>query len=725
MTGALCGWVSPLLFKHSMVDEDLAYAQDIRQQFLEQVKCLEQRTECQSSLLNELQDFYKRRADIEVDYSKNLDKLNKHLLAKQKADRQKREGWSNFSLYNHYLQAIEEVKSEAKCRAALADLYINHVSVKLTNQAEELQRISKKCREISVVAQQEILRVLGELHTAMKTYQLCQAASWTAENKVRAVEAQKCKYEESNPKKIGRRRHRFLEKEYERKNDKFKEFQLKALKAKNEYLLCIDAANAALHKYFADDLSDLLDCMDVGFEEWLKYLLSTLTDCRQAVVDSDQRYVQSCCNFARDLDHRIDKRRFLDANHSTFMLPRKFEFKAHFSDIEAPHRVRSQKSFQEDYTQRYCQISQRLMQLKTETEEVWKTLETAEKTLMDIQKLPEMKWSDLFACHSTCKHQTAGPTSITASYVNTSNNFSSTTTNNPVINNSSGSATNEISRRNSCRETEASQQKRKQDLYEIEDYYLQNHGLVIIFQKAGSFEHSRSQSINGGDSGAIAHCPLSGSALPSGVSTTTTASNSGGFLESSPSPNPNSDSSYAGPAVPAGAVRTRRKKRIGVSAQAHNRKRPKLFGGSIEEYVEMTGQDIPLIIRSCVRMLSLHDFFSTCICSLFLGLHHQGVFRVSGSQIEINSFRDSFEKGEDPLSDIADSSDVNSVAGVLKLYFRELREPLFPIFMFDQFVECSRIENKDEFARTVRELVLTLPRPVFVVMRYIFAFLNQ
>jgi len=91
------------------------------------------------------------------------------------------------------------------------------------------------------------------------------------------------------------------------------------------------------------------------------------------------------------------------------------------------------------------------------------------------------------------------------------------------------------------------------------------------------------------------------------------------------------------------------------------------------------------------------------------GLHHQGVFRVSGSQIEINCFRDAFERGyrflitsetiielikktktgEDPLANVTDASDVNSVAGVLKLYFRELREPLFPIFMFDQFVECS------------------------------------
>lgn len=73
-----------------------------------------------------------------------------------------------------------------------------------------------------------------------------------------------------------------------------------------------------------------------------------------------------------------------------------------------------------------------------------------------------------------------------------------------------------------------------------------------------------------------------------------------------------------------------------------------------------------------------------------LGLHHQGIFRVSGSQVEISNFREGFERGEDPLADTTDASDINSVAGVLKLYLRELREPLFPIIYFDHFVTLAR-----------------------------------
>ena len=45
---------------------------------------------------------------------------------------------------------------------------------------------------------------------------------------------------------------------------------------------------------------------------------------------------------------------------------------------------------------------------------------------------------------------------------------------------------------------------------------------------------------------------------------------------------------------------------------------------------------------------------------------------------------------EDPLDEMTDGRDINSVAGVLKLYLRELREPLFPTLMFDEFIACCR-----------------------------------
>lgn len=107
------------------------------------------------------------------------------------------------------------------------------------------------------------------------------------------------------------------------------------------------------------------------------------------------------------------------------------------------------------------------------------------------------------------------------------------------------------------------------------------------------------------------------------------------------------------------------------------------------------------------------------------GLQHQGIFRVSGSQLEVNDIKNSFERGtcyrflimsslwltsavvtlplsclsstnlilyvfsgNDPLTDDESNHDINSVAGVLKLYFRGLENPLFPKERFSDLLAC-------------------------------------
>lgn len=62
---------------------------DIRTQLNEQLRCLDYRMETQISVVGELQDFFRRRAEVELDYSKNLDKLSKSLSARHKEQKQK------------------------------------------------------------------------------------------------------------------------------------------------------------------------------------------------------------------------------------------------------------------------------------------------------------------------------------------------------------------------------------------------------------------------------------------------------------------------------------------------------------------------------------------------------------------------------------------------------------------------------------------------------------
>ncbi|MEQ2279979.1 hypothetical protein AMECASPLE_014844, partial [Ameca splendens] len=137
----------------------------------------------------------------------------------------------------------------------------------------------------------------------------------------------------------------------------------------------------------------------------------------------------------------------------------------------------------------------------------------------------------------------------------------------------------------------------------------------------------------------------------------------------------------------------------------------KLFSGDMLSFIKASGQQIPNIVESCIRFINLY------------GLHHEGIFRVPGSQMEVNGLRDAFERGEDPLSERR--YDLDSVAGVLKLYFRCLENPLFSLDSTSQLLECCQIKDDAERAAHLKAVVSSYPEPVIVVMRYLFAFLHH
>ncbi|CAH6779864.1 Arhgap4 [Phodopus roborovskii] len=139
----------------------------------------------------------------------------------------------------------------------------------------------------------------------------------------------------------------------------------------------------------------------------------------------------------------------------------------------------------------------------------------------------------------------------------------------------------------------------------------------------------------------------------------------------------------------------------------------KLFGGDLEKFIQSSGQPVPLVVESCIRFINLN------------GLQHEGIFRVSGAQARISEIRDAFERGEDPLVNGCTAHDLDSVAGVLKLYFRSLEPPLFPLDMFSELLTSAELEAVGERVEAVSHLLSRLPRPVLVVLRYLFTFLNH
>uniref|UniRef100_A0A8D1J770 Rho GTPase activating protein 4 n=1 Tax=Sus scrofa TaxID=9823 RepID=A0A8D1J770_PIG len=139
----------------------------------------------------------------------------------------------------------------------------------------------------------------------------------------------------------------------------------------------------------------------------------------------------------------------------------------------------------------------------------------------------------------------------------------------------------------------------------------------------------------------------------------------------------------------------------------------KLFGGDMEKFIQSSGQPVPLVVESCIRFINLN------------GLQHEGIFRVSGAQPRVSEIRDAFERGEDPLEEGCTAHDLDSVAGVLKLYFRSLQPPIFPPDLFGELLAPAELEAPAERVEQVSSLLARLPGPVLVVLRYLFTFLNH
>ena len=49
------------------------------------MKCLDQQCELRVQLLQDLQDFFRKKAEIEMDYSRNLEKLAERFLVKTRS----------------------------------------------------------------------------------------------------------------------------------------------------------------------------------------------------------------------------------------------------------------------------------------------------------------------------------------------------------------------------------------------------------------------------------------------------------------------------------------------------------------------------------------------------------------------------------------------------------------------------------------------------------------
>ncbi|XP_036285942.1 rho GTPase-activating protein 4 isoform X3 [Pipistrellus kuhlii] len=621
---------------------------EMRSQLSEQLRCLELQGELRRELLQELSEFMRRRAEVELEYSRGLDKLAERFSGRggrlggsSREHQSFRKEPTLLSSLHCWAVLLQQTRQQSRDSAALSEVLAGPLVQRLSHIAEDVGRIVKKSKDLEQKLQEELLEVVSELQTAKKTYQTYHTESMNAEAKLREAERQEEKRAGRSPapatatatteagplRKISVKKGSRL---VEKRQAKFLEHRLKCTKARNEYLLSLASVNAAVSNYYLYDVLDLMDCCDTGFHLALGQVLRSYTAAESRTQASQMQGLGSLEEAVEALDPPGDKAKVLEVHSVAFCPPQRFDYQPHEGDEVAEIRV--EVELRDEILPRAQNIQSRLNGQTIETEEVNKTLKATLQALLEVVALEDGDMLDSFQ---------ASPS--TESLKSTS---------------SDPGARQAGRRRGQQQETESFY------ISKLEEY-LSGRSILAKLQA----KHEKLQE-------AIQRGDKEEQEVPCAQYTQRK-------LQKSRHPRP--------------------------SSQYHH----KLFGGDMEKFIQSSGQPVPLVVESCVRFINLN------------GLQHEGIFRVSGAQLRISEIRDAFERGEDPLVEGCSAGDLDSVAGVLKLYFRSLEPPLFPPDLFLELLASAELEALEERVELVSRLLAQLPGPVLVVLRYLFTFLSQ
>uniref|UniRef100_A0A8C7WRB5 SLIT-ROBO Rho GTPase activating protein 2 n=1 Tax=Oryzias sinensis TaxID=183150 RepID=A0A8C7WRB5_9TELE len=475
-------------------------------------------------------------------------------------------------------------------------------------------------KEIGTQLQEDLIKVLNELYGVMKTYHIYNTDSINAESKLKEAEKQEEKQMgrssrqedrqtprspdtlasiKTDEKPVRRSSVKKIEKMKGKRQAKYTENKLKAIKARNEYLIALEATNSYVFKYYIHDLSDIIDCCDLGYHASLHRALRTYLSAEQNVETSKHSGLEALEGAAESLEANGDKQKVMETYNNIFCPPARFDFQSHMGDTMGV--MCAQQPLDVELNQRCQQLQPRLSTLKIENEEVKKTMEATLSTIQDMVTVEDFDVSE-------CFHHSNSMESVKST-------FSESYLSKP-----------------SLAKRRANQQETEQFYFTKLKEFLEGRSLITKLEA----EHDLIEKTLG-----ESECPS--------------------YLMAA------SDS----------------------------------------------GEAIPLMVESCIRFISRH------------GLQHEGIFRVSGSQVEVNDIKNAFERGEDPLAEEQKDLDLDSIAGVLKLYFRGLDHALFPKEVFHDLISCVSMESLQERAVHIKKVLQSLPSKTLIIMRYLFAFLNH
>ncbi|XP_004691241.1 PREDICTED: rho GTPase-activating protein 12 isoform X2 [Condylura cristata] len=137
-----------------------------------------------------------------------------------------------------------------------------------------------------------------------------------------------------------------------------------------------------------------------------------------------------------------------------------------------------------------------------------------------------------------------------------------------------------------------------------------------------------------------------------------------------------------------------------------------VFGANLASLCQKENGTVPKFVKLCIE--HVEEF----------GLDVDGIYRVSGNLAVIQKLR--FAVNHDEKLDLNDSKweDIHVITGALKMFFRELPEPLFTFNHFNDFVNAIKQEPRQRVA-AVKDLIKQLPKPNQDTMQILFRHLKR
>uniref|UniRef100_A0A8C1L729 Si:dkey-91m11.5 n=1 Tax=Cyprinus carpio TaxID=7962 RepID=A0A8C1L729_CYPCA len=144
-----------------------------------------------------------------------------------------------------------------------------------------------------------------------------------------------------------------------------------------------------------------------------------------------------------------------------------------------------------------------------------------------------------------------------------------------------------------------------------------------------------------------------------------------------------------------------------------SRKQSGVFGVKIWAVTKREHSKVPLIVRQCVEEIERR------------GMEEVGIYRVSGVATDIQALKAAFDANNKDVSVMMSDMDVNAIAGTLKLYFRELPEPLFTDELCANFTEGIALSDSVAKESCMLNLLLSLPEPNLLTFLFLLDHLKR